>query len=190
MEPRRIDFWSPPNLLTGARIGAIPGVVVLLAFSQDRPAVSFLAALVFVVAGATDFFDGFLARRHHLVSRFGKFMDPLADKLLVSAALIMLIPLGRVPAWMAFIIIGRELAVTGLRGVAAAEGTILAPDRWGKTKTLLQMLALTALILHYSYASVDFHRVGLALLWLALIITVASGVGYFHAFFRQQSQPE
>ncbi len=182
--------WSLPNLLTGARIAAIPVLVVLLAFSQDRPAVSFLAALVFVVAGATDFLDGFLARRQRLVSRFGKFMDPLADKLLVSAALIMLIPLDRVPAWMAFVIIGRELAVTGLRGLAAAEGTILAPDRWGKAKTLLQMLALTALILHYSYHAMDFRRVGMALLWLALIITVASGVGYFLAFFRQQPRPE
>ncbi len=102
-----------------------------------------------MLAGATDFLDGFLARRHRLVSRLGKFMDPLADKLLVSAALIMLIPLGRVPAWMAFLIIGRELAVTGLRALAAAEGIILAPDRWGKAKTLLQMAALTALILHY-----------------------------------------
>jgi CDP-diacylglycerol--glycerol-3-phosphate 3-phosphatidyltransferase len=190
MEKKGVDFWSLPNLLTGARIAAIPVLVVLLGFSQDRPAVSFLAALVFVVAGATDFLDGFLARRQRLVSRYGKFMDPLADKLLVSAALIMLIPMDRVPAWMAFVIIGRELAVTGLRGLAAAEGTILAPDRWGKTKTLLQMLALTALILHYSYNAVDFHRVGLALLWLALIITVASGVGYFLAFFRQQSRPQ
>ena len=114
--------------------------------------------------GATDFLDGFLARRQRLVSRLGKFMDPLADKLLVSAALIMLIPLGRVPAWMAFIIVGRELAVTGLRGLAAAEGIILAPDRWGKAKTLLQMAALTALILHYPYDGIDFHGLGMWLL--------------------------
>jgi CDP-diacylglycerol--glycerol-3-phosphate 3-phosphatidyltransferase len=112
-------------------------------------------------------------------------MDPLADKLLVSAALIMLIPLGRVPAWMAFVIVGRELAVTGLRGLAAIEGLMLAPDRWGKAKTLLQMAALTALILHYPYFGVNFQQVGMGLLWLALIITLTSGVGYFLAFFRQ-----
>lgn len=183
MDPTETNFWSIPNILTGTRIAAIPVLVLLLSFPGKLP--SFLAALCFLLAGATDFLDGFFARRHRLVSKFGKFMDPLADKLLVSAALILLIPLGRVPAWMAFIIVGRELAVTGLRGLAAAEGTILAPDRWGKTKTLLQMAALTALILHYPYQAVDFQRLGMALLWLALITTVASGVGYFLAFFRQ-----
>jgi CDP-diacylglycerol--glycerol-3-phosphate 3-phosphatidyltransferase len=183
MDQPGTNFWSTPNLLTGARIAAVPVVVLLLLFHGQLG--SFLAAFLFLLAGATDFLDGFLARRHRLVSRFGKFMDPLADKLLVSAALIMLIPLGRVPAWMAFLIIGRELAVTGLRGLAATEGIILAPDRWGKTKTLLQMAALTALILHYPYLGVDFQKVGLGLLWLALIITLTSGVGYFLAFFRQ-----
>jgi CDP-diacylglycerol--glycerol-3-phosphate 3-phosphatidyltransferase len=176
-------FWNTPNILTGARFAAVPVVVLLLFF--PGPLASFLGSLCFLLAGATDFLDGFMARRQRLVSRFGKFMDPLADKLLVSAALIMLIPLGRVPAWMAFVIVGRELAVTGLRGLAATEGIILAPDRWGKTKTLLQMAALTGLILHYPYGGVNFHLVGLGLLWVALIITLASGVGYFLAFFRQ-----
>ena len=171
-------------MLTGLRIAAVPVVVVLLLF-PGRLA-SLLAGLCFVLAGATDFLDGFLARRYRIVSRVGKFLDPLADKLLVSAALIMLIPLGRAPAWMAFLIIGRELAVTGLRGLAAAEGIILAPDRWGKTKTLLQMAALTGLILHYPYGSFNFHQVGLVLLWMALIITLASGVWYFQAFFGGQ----
>lgn len=178
-----ISYKNLPNLLTGIRILAIPVVVVLLFF--PGPVASFLGAVVFALAGATDFLDGFFARRQRLTSKFGKFMDPLADKLLVTAALIMLIPLERVPAWMAFVIIGRELAVTGLRGLAAADGIILAPDRWGKTKTLVQMVALTCLILHYPYQAVDFQRVGIALLWVALIVTVASGVGYFLAFFRQ-----
>jgi len=182
---RRVDInnWGTPNLLTGARIAAVPVVVLLLCF--PGPWASFFGALVFMLAGATDFLDGFLARRHRLVSRLGKFMDPLADKLLVSAALIMLIPLERVPAWMAFVIVGRELAVTGLRGLAAAEGIILAPDRWAKAKTLFQMAALTALILHYPYVGVDFEELGMALLWLALIATVVSGVSYFWTFFRQ-----
>ncbi len=182
-ETGALPDWHLPNLLTGARILAIPVVVLLLCF--EGQAANFLAAFCFLAAGATDFLDGFFARRRHLVSRFGKFMDPLADKLLVSAALIMLIPLGRVPAWMAFVIIGRELAVTGLRGLAAVEGVMLAPDRWGKTKTLLQMAALTALILHYPYFAVNFQKLGTGLLWLALLFTLASGVGYFMAFFRQ-----
>lgn len=183
MDPALTKFWNLPNILTGARIVAVPVVMVFLCFSGQLA--SFLGGLCFVLAGATDFLDGFFARRQRLVSRFGKFMDPLADKLLVSAALIMLIPLGRVPAWIAFVIIGRELAVTGLRALAAAEGIILAPDRWGKTKTLLQMAALTALILHYPYQAVDFQRLGTGLLWLAMIVTIASGVGYFLTFFRQ-----
>ncbi len=186
LEQDTATYRNLPNLLTGIRILAIPVLVVLL-FFPGRLA-SFLGALVFAGAGATDFFDGFFARRQKLTSKFGKFMDPLADKLLVSAALIMLIPLGRVPAWMAFVIIGRELAVTGLRGLAAADGIILAPDRWGKTKTLLQMVAITSLILHYPYQAVDFQRLGLALLWVALIVTVASGVCYFWYFFRQPQE--
>lgn len=183
MTPERATYRNLPNLLTVARVLAIPVVMVLLSFSG--PVASFLGALCFSLAGATDFLDGFLARRQRLVTPFGKFMDPLADKLLVTAALIMLIPLDRVPAWMAFVIIGRELAVTGLRGLAAAEGIILAPDRWGKTKTLLQMVAITTLILHYPYQAFDFQRVGIALLWIAMVVTVASGVGYFLAFFRK-----
>jgi CDP-diacylglycerol--glycerol-3-phosphate 3-phosphatidyltransferase len=183
MRQADLNSWGTPNLLTGARIAAVPVVMLLLFF--PGPWASFLGALCFMLAGATDFLDGFLARRRRLVSRLGKFMDPLADKLLVSAALIMLIPLGRVPAWMAFLIVGREMAVTGLRGLAAAEGIILAPDRWAKAKTLLQMTALTALILHYPYVGIDFHEVGMGLLWLALIATLASGVSYFWAFFQQ-----
>ncbi len=179
------NFWNLPNILTGARIAAIPVLVLLLSFSG--PVASYLGAICFMAAGATDFLDGFVARRQQQVSRVGKFMDPLADKLLVSAALIMLIPLGRVPAWMAFIIIGRELAVTGLRGLAAAEGIILAPDRWGKTKTLVQMAAITALILHYPH-NLFFHRLGTLLLWVALVITVTSGAGYFMTFFRQSPE--
>jgi CDP-diacylglycerol--glycerol-3-phosphate 3-phosphatidyltransferase len=186
MDATETRFWRTPNILTGVRIAAIPVLLVLLSF--PGPSASWLAALCFILAGATDFLDGFLARRHRLVTRSGKFMDPLADKLLVSAALIMLIPLGRVPAWMAFVIVGRELAVTGLRGLAASEGIILAADRWGKTKTFFQMLALGALILHYPYLGLDFHHLGMMLLWLALVITVASGVSYFWAFFRQHSQ--
>jgi len=188
MEPAPEKFWHLPNLLTVARIVAVPVVMILLCFKG--PVASFLCAMFFMAAGATDFFDGFLARRHMLMSSFGKFMDPLADKLLVSAALIMLIPLGRVPAWMAFIIIGRELAVTGLRALAAAEGIILAPDRWGKAKTFFQMAALTALILHYTYHAVDFQRLGMGLLWLAMVVTITSGVSYFLTFFRQYPESQ
>ena len=186
MEQVETNIWSTPNMLTGMRIAAVPVVVFLLLF-PGRLASS-LAGICFVLAGATDFLDGFLARRYRIVSRFGKFLDPLADKLLVSAALIMLIPLGRVPAWIAFLIVGRELAVMGLRGLAATEGIILAPDRWGKAKTLLQMAALTCLILHYPFLSINVQQLGTVLLWVALIITLVSGTWYFQTFFRQQPE--
>lgn len=186
MVPSWSDYRNLPNLLTAGRILAIPVVMVLLCFPGQ--VASLLGGLVFAAAGATDFLDGFLARRHHAVSPFGKFMDPLADKLLVTAALIMLIPLRDIPAWMVVVIVGRELAVTGLRAVAASEGIILAADRWGKLKTFLQMAAITALILHYPYQALDFQRVGIALLWVALVVTVASGYGYFRGFFQQSRE--
>jgi CDP-diacylglycerol--glycerol-3-phosphate 3-phosphatidyltransferase len=185
MWPNSTPFWNLPNILTGIRVVGIPVLIILLSFSGKFP--SFLAAIFFLGAGMTDLLDGFFARRRRMVSRIGKFMDPLADKLLVSAALIMLIPLGRVPAWMVFVIIGREMAVTGLRGLAAAEGVILAADRWGKNKTVLQMAALCALILHYPYFGIDFHQVGTVLIWLALVVTLISGISYFLSFFRQST---
>lgn len=183
MRPNSVSFWNLPNTLTSIRVVAIPVLIVLLSFPGEAP--SFFAAVFFLGAGLTDLLDGFFARRQRLVSRGGKFMDPLADKLLVSAALIMLIALDRVAAWMAFVIIGRELAVTGLRALAAAEGIFLAADRWGKIKTALQMSALFALILHFPYGGIDFHQVGTILLWLALVVTLTSGVGYFLTFYRQ-----
>ncbi|MEJ5330254.1 MAG: CDP-diacylglycerol--glycerol-3-phosphate 3-phosphatidyltransferase [Desulfobaccales bacterium] len=189
MAPAWRDYRNLPNLLTAGRIVAIPVLMGLLCF--PGPVASLVAAVVFVAAGATDFLDGFLARRHRAVSPLGKFLDPLADKLLITAALIMLIPLRDVPAWMVVVIVGRELAVTGLRAVAASEGLILAADRWGKLKTFLQMAAVTCLILHYPYQAVDFQRLGRGLLWVALAATVASGYSYFAGFFAtSRSQAE
>jgi len=180
-------FWNLPNSLTVLRMLAIPVIIMLMTW-PGRFA-SFLAAITFLAAGMTDLLDGFLARRQRLVTRVGKFMDPLADKLLVSAALIMLIPLGRVEAWLVFIIIGREIAVTGLRAIAAAEGQVIAADRWGKLKTIVQMSALFALILHYPYAAIDFQQIGTVLIYLAAAITVASGVSYYLTFFHATSTP-
>lgn len=185
MKSRTVPFWNLPNALTVLRIAAIPVIIVLMTF-PGRLA-SFLAAVTFLAAGMTDLLDGFLARRQRQVTRAGKFMDPLADKLLVSAALIMLIPLGRVEAWLVFIIIGRELAVTGLRAIAAAEGLVIAADRWGKLKTILQMSALFALILHYPYAAIEFQKIGTVLLYIAAIVTVASGCSYYVTFFHPTS---
>ena len=143
-----------------------------------------MAALVFALASISDLLDGFVARRHQLVTTFGQFLDPLADKLIVSAALIMLIPLGRVPAWMVVVIIGRELAIMGLRSVAVSEGKVISADNLGKQKMVFQTVAILGLLLHYEYYGVNFHAIGMFFLWLAVIITLWSGFNYFRNFWH------
>jgi CDP-diacylglycerol--glycerol-3-phosphate 3-phosphatidyltransferase len=138
-----------------------------------------LAAVFFAVAAFTDLLDGFLARRYKTVTHVGKFLDPLADKLLVSLTMIMLIPLGRIPVWMVILIIAREMAVTGLRGIAVVEGKIIEASSLGKYKTVFQLISLVCLCLHYQYFSVDFHAVGIAFFWVALVLTLWSGFAYF-----------
>jgi CDP-diacylglycerol--glycerol-3-phosphate 3-phosphatidyltransferase len=146
-------------------------------------ATSFLAALVFALASISDLLDGFLARRQQLVTTFGKFLDPLADKLIVSSALIMLVPLGRAPAWMVVVIVGRELAITGLRSMAVSEGKVISADELGKKKMVFQIVAILGLLLHYEYFGINFHAVGMFFLWLAVILTLWSGVNYFRRFW-------
>jgi CDP-diacylglycerol--glycerol-3-phosphate 3-phosphatidyltransferase len=170
-----------PNKLTLLRIACTPVMVVLLCFPGKTS--SFLAALLFSLASITDLLDGFLARRRKMVTNFGKHFDPLADKLLVSATLIMLIPLGRVEAWMVLVIIGREIAVTGLRGIASSEGVILTPTEVSKKKTVFQFVAILGLLLHYEYFGIDFHAVGMVFMWVAVVVTLWSGIMYFRKFW-------
>jgi CDP-diacylglycerol--glycerol-3-phosphate 3-phosphatidyltransferase len=156
-------------------------LVVLLLFSNKVCA--FLAALVFSAASISDVLDGIYARRRGLVSAFGKFLDPLADKLLISAALIMLIPHGRVPAWIALVIIGREISVTGLRAILREKGVVMAAGQIGKYKTGFQVGAIIPLLIHYTYFNINFHLIGTILLYMALIATLVSGVRYFMKFW-------
>ena len=137
--PRRSHIWNLPNLITLFRIGTIPFVVLFL-FFPGAPA-SFLAALFFTAASLTDLLDGYIARQQKSETPFGKLLDPLADKLLINSAFIMLIPLGRVPAWVVVLIVGREVAVTGLRGIASLEGLAIAASKWGKAKMIFQAIA-------------------------------------------------
>jgi CDP-diacylglycerol--glycerol-3-phosphate 3-phosphatidyltransferase len=181
-----------PNLLTLGRIAAIPAVVVLL-FSNSRDA-GFWAAAIFSAACVTDWLDGWLARKWGIVTVLGKFLDPLADKLIVMAALIMLIPLGRVPAWAVFIILAREIIVTGLRSVASSEGIVIAASNLGKYKTIFQMVAIIGLLLHYDYYwffgirwaifHVSMQTAGIFYFYIALVFTVWSGVDYLSKFFK------
>lgn len=168
-----------PNLLSFLRIALIPFLVYCL--TDTGPVSSLMAAGIFFVACLTDYFDGYLARKHGQTTILGTFLDPLADKLLVMAALVMLAASDRephLPAWMVVVILGREIAVTGLRSVAAGEGLVVSSDQLGKYKTLFQMVALHGLIIHYQYGSVDFHLLGMYFLWIALVVGVWSGLDY------------
>jgi CDP-diacylglycerol--glycerol-3-phosphate 3-phosphatidyltransferase len=176
-------IWNVPNLISFFRIGTVPFVVGCLFFPS--PLASFLAALFFSIASLTDLLDGYIARQQKSETAIGKLLDPLADKLLINSAFIMLIPLGRIPAWVVVLIVGREVAITGLRGIASLAGLVIAASRWGKAKTVLQSSALIGLLLHYEYLGIDFHFFGTLVLWVAVVITLWSGVDYFNKFYRE-----
>jgi len=179
-------LFTLPNQLSLLRIALTPILVYFL--SDPDPVSSALAALTFFIASLTDFLDGYLARLYGHTTTLGKFLDPLADKLIVAAALIMLTAANRaprVPAWMVVIIIGRELAVTGLRGIASGEGIILAAEELGKYKMIFQMFALHGLMIHYQYFFIDFHIMGMYFLWIALVFGVWSGIDYHVKVIRQ-----
>jgi len=143
---------------------------------------TWIAALLFSAAAITDYFDGYFARRFGLVSNLGKVMDPVADKLLASSAFIMLASLGWVQAWIVCIIIGREIAVTGLRNIIAEKGQDVSASNLGKYKTGFQIAAIIPLLIHYPFFGLDPHAIGVFFLWGALVFTVWSGVDYFFKF--------
>ena len=182
----REQAWTLPNMITLLRMGSVPILVVMLYL--EGMFWSWVAAGVFFVAGLTDLLDGWLARRLKKVSLLGQYLDPVADKLLVGSMLIMLVGMGRAPAWAAIIVICREIAVTGMRAVAASRGFMVPSDLLGKFKTAVQMLATLLLIFHYPLAGFDSHQWGLWALWVALFITLGSGVGYFVRFIKRLNQ--
>ena len=175
-------MFNLANKLTLLRILAVPVIVLLLYFPNQVSC--FVAAAVFVLASITDMVDGIVARRQNMVTNFGKFLDPLADKLLIGSVLIMLADLHWVPAWIVVVIVCRELTVTGLRAAAMEQGMVLAADRFGKLKTILQTLALIPLILHFPLFGLDPTGPGVFLLYLALFMTVFSGANYLYNFYR------
>jgi CDP-diacylglycerol---glycerol-3-phosphate 3-phosphatidyltransferase len=174
------EISSLPNKLTAFRMACIPIVVFFL--TSDGKLYGFLASLFIGMAFITDFLDGYYARKYSSVTTLGKFMDPLADKILVIITMIMMIPLGRIPILIVVVIIAREMAVTGLRSIAAEKGIIIQAEKLGKYKTILQAVAILGLSLHYEYFYIDFHIVGMFFLWAALVLTIWSGVSYFNNF--------
>lgn len=165
-----------PNKLTCFRVILIPFFIIVLMLPGVIPYNDYIALAIFIIASLTDMLDGKIARKYDLVTNFGKFMDPTADKLLVCSALICLIELGRIPAWMVIIIIAREFIISGFRTIAADNGVVIAASYWGKFKTVFQMIAVCLLI-----ANIDNNIVYIftqIILWIAIILTAVSLVDY------------
>ncbi len=186
----RKEFLNLPNVITLVRIAMIP-VFLYFTFVESRVN-SFVAGVVYAVTGTTDFLDGWVARKKGLVTVIGKFLDPLADKLIVMAALVMLVHLGRVAAWVVIVIMAREFMVTGLRTIAMSEGIVIPAGQEGKHKTAFQVAAITFLLIHYTYPidaiffsfDLDANRVGTFLLYVSLVYSVVSAWAYFRDFIR------
>lgn len=174
------EIVNVPNALTLFRIFLVPFlVVVLLTKFEGR---EYVGLTIFLIAAITDFFDGFLARRLKKVTRIGMLLDPVADKLLMSAAFISLVEIGLAPAWMIVIIIGREFAVSGLRSIAAQQGVTIAASPMGKGKMISQVVAIALLILGHELGK--FIILGHIALWVVMIFALVSGIDYFVRFSR------
>ncbi len=172
--------WTTPNVITLLRMATAPLLLYLLLYAS--PVTSALAATVFFVAMMSDFLDGYVARNYGSGSTLGKFLDPLADKVVVLTALIMLAGMTRTPrvsAWMVAVLVLREVMVTGLRAIAAAEGMVLGAEALGKYKMAVQAIAVQGLLIHYTYFHVNFFDAGMFVLWIAMVLSVWSGVDYY-----------
>jgi len=173
-------MFALPNLLTAFRFALIPVLIVLFSVEQSRT-VEMLSFVIFTIAALTDFVDGWVARRYHIETVLGKLMDPLADKVLVTTALIMLIPFGRIAAWVSLLIISREIIVTGLRGLAATTGKVVAAGSIGKLKSNFQYFGLAFLIFPQGILPVPYqYRIGTVLIYISLVLALWSGGIYVY----------
>ena len=188
-ERLRQELLNAPNLMTLGRIALIPLLLWLLYYENRRN--SFIAAMVYAICALSDWFDGWLARISNKVTTLGKFLDPLADKVIVLSALVMLVRLGRVAVWVVVVIVAREFLISGLRTIAATEGLVISASQGGKWKTSLQLCGIICLMLHYHFAIdylvgtlvTDIQSVGTWLLYLSLIPGIASAIDYVRAFY-------
>ena len=171
-----------PNTITLLRVTVIP-VLFFLLLSPGRTG-SLVIAGLFILAALTDLLDGYLARKYEIVTVMGKFLDPIADKLIVNTAMILMIPIGRISAWIVAIIIIRDFVVDGIRAISQSEGFIIPASKLGKRKTLCQIFAVSALMIHYPFLGADAHVVGTVILYIALVLSVTSGVDYLIKFYE------
>ena len=176
------------------RVALIPGTLYFI--DNYSPLRTFIAACLYLISASTDALDGYLARSRGQESVLGKFLDPLADKLLVTAVLVFMVGLGRVPGWIVVVMIARDLAVNGLRSVASAQGLVISASEGGKIKTALQLVALMMLLVHFRYpllgldASIDYHTVGMSILYVSLAMSVLSGLDYMRKFIAVLAREE
>jgi CDP-diacylglycerol---glycerol-3-phosphate 3-phosphatidyltransferase len=175
----RLNF---PNLITLLRVTVIP-VLFFLLLSPGRDG-SLIIAGFFILAALTDLLDGYLARKYEIVTVMGKFLDPIADKLIVNTAMILMIPIGRISAWIVAIIIIRDFVVDGIRAISQSEGFVIQASKLGKRKTLCQIFAVSALMIHYPFLGADAHAVGTVILYIALVLSVTSGTDYLIKFYK------
>ncbi|TCO79884.1 CDP-diacylglycerol--glycerol-3-phosphate 3-phosphatidyltransferase [Marinisporobacter balticus] len=166
------------NKLTLARIILVP--IFMIVLLNKIPYGMYIAAIIFTIAAITDTLDGYVARSRNQITKFGKFMDPLADKLLVTAALVCLVEMGKLPAWIVVVIISREYTISILRAIAASEGIVIAASGWGKLKTITQIIAIISILLNnYPFSLINFPF-STIMLWVAVILTIVSGVDYLY----------
>lgn len=171
-----------PMWITLSRIALVP--IVLLGMALDTIPSKVMAALFFMIASISDYFDGYYARKYGAVSNMGKFMDPIADKILVTSILVALIPTERIDPWMVIIILARDTLISGLRSVAAADQVIIAAKPAGKWKTALQMIAIPAMIIGEDFAGIPIVKIGFGVLWFSVILSVTSGLEYLWGYWK------
>jgi CDP-diacylglycerol---glycerol-3-phosphate 3-phosphatidyltransferase len=176
------ETFNLPNTITLMRIGVVPFLFILL--SDPGEFWSFIIAVLFVIASITDFLDGYFARKYQMITTMGKFLDPIADKIIVNTAMILMIPIGRIPAWIVAVTIIRDLIVDVIRSIASSEGFYIQASILGKQKTVTQIIAVTALMIHYSIFGINAHAVGIAILYIALFLTIYSGIDYFIKLYK------
>lgn len=183
IDKEKSKVFNLPNTITLLRMSIIPVLFCLLTAPEQTW--SLVIAVLFMIAALTDMLDGYVARKYQIVTTMGKYLDPIADKLIVNTAMIMMIPIGRVPAWIVAVTIIRDIVVDGIRAISSSEGIVIGASKLGKQKTIAQGFAVTALIIHYPFLGADAHAVGMIMLYIALFLTIYSGIEYFARFYRE-----
>ncbi|MDP2599914.1 MAG: CDP-diacylglycerol--glycerol-3-phosphate 3-phosphatidyltransferase [Deltaproteobacteria bacterium] len=180
----RQRFLNVPNYITMGRVMAVPVLMAVMMFMRG-PAMSYTAAAIFILAMVSDMIDGYYARKFNIISTFGQFFDPLADKLLFLVAMIFMVQLGRMPAWIVCIFLGREVIVTTLRSVAIDEGVVIAASTWGKYKSALVSTTTVGLLIHYPLFGINWRMMAWVFIWPALFFSIMSGVHYTVGFIQE-----